>query len=170
VVRFVQLRSLASLVLQLAILGALVAAFFIRFWQVSGPSMSPHVSSGEFVMINTLAYRFHTPSRGDIVTFRHDDDTTPELYIKRVIGIPGDRIRIDRGVVYVNGTRLNEPYVQFSDERSEAEITVPADDVYVLGDNRAVSEDSRAFGPVPESALTGKAVAGVWPLPALGAL
>jgi signal peptidase I len=169
VVRFVQLRSLASLVLQLAILGVLIAAFFIRFWQVSGPSMSPHVSSGEFVMIDTLAYHFHTPSRGDIVTFQHDG-ATPELYIKRVIGIPGDRIRIDRGAVYVNGTHLNEPYVQFSDDRSEAEITVPPDDVYVLGDNRAVSEDSRAFGPVPDSALTGKAIAGIWPLPSLGAL
>jgi signal peptidase I len=169
VVRFVQLRSLASLVLQLAILGVLIAAFFIRFWQVSGPSMSPHVSSGEFVMIDTLAYHFHTPSRGDIVTFRHDG-ATPELYIKRVIGIPGDRVRIDRGAVYVNGTRLSEPYVQFSDDRSEAEITVPPDDVYVLGDNRAVSEDSRTFGPVPDSALTGKAIAGIWPLPSLGAL
>jgi signal peptidase I len=169
VVRFVQLRSLASLVLQLAILGVLIAAFFIRFWQVSGPSMSPHVSSGEFVMIDTLAYRFHTPSRGDIVTFRHDA-ATPELYIKRVIGIPGDRIRIDRGAVYVNGARLSEPYVQFPDDRSETEITVPPNDVYVLGDNRAVSEDSRAFGPVPDSALTGKAIAGIWPLPSLGAL
>jgi len=169
VVRFVQLRSLASLVLQLAILGVLIAAFFIRFWQVSGPSMSPHVSSGEFVIINTLAYRFHTPTRGDIVTFRHDG-VTPELYIKRVIGLPGDRIRIDRGVVYVNGSRLAEPYVQFPDDRSEAEITIPPDNVYVLGDNRAVSEDSRSFGPVPEDALTGKAVAGIWPLPSVGAL
>ncbi len=168
-VRFVQLRSLASLVLQLAILGVLIAAFFIRFWQVSGPSMSPHVSSGEFVVINTLAYRLRTPARGDIVTFRHDG-ATPELYIKRVIGLPGDRIRIERGVVYVNGVRLNEPYVQFPDDRSEAESTVPPDDVYVLGDNRAVSEDSRAFGPVPENALTGKAIAGIWPLPSLGTL
>jgi signal peptidase I len=169
VVRFVQLRSLASLVLQLAILGVLIAAFFIRFWQVSGPSMSPHVSSGEFVVINTLAYRFHTPARGDIVTFRHDG-ATPELYIKRVIGLPGDRIRIDRGVVYVNGTRLTEPYVEHSDDRSVPEITVPPDNVYVLGDNRAVSEDSRAFGPVPDGALTGKALAGIWPLPSVGAL
>lgn len=168
-VRFVQLRSVASLVLQLAILGALIAAFFIRFWQVSGQSMSPHVSSGEFVVINTLAYRFRAPARGDIVTFQHDG-VTPELYIKRVIGLPGDRIRIDRGVVYVNGTRLNEPYVEHSDDRSEPQITVPPDDVYVLGDNRAVSEDSRTFGPVPDGALTGKAVAGIWPLPAIGVL
>jgi signal peptidase I len=169
VVRFVQLRSLAGLVLQLAILGVLIAAFFVRFWQVTGPSMSPHVSSGEMVMINTLAYRFRTPARGDIVTFQHDG-STPELYIKRVIGLPGDRIRIDRGVVYVNGGRLNEPYVEHSDDRSAPEMTVPPDNVYVLGDNRAVSEDSRVFGPVPDSALMGKAVAGIWPLPSLGIL
>ncbi|HEX8805438.1 MAG TPA: signal peptidase I, partial [Candidatus Aquilonibacter sp.] len=72
--------------------------------------------------------------------------------------------------VYENGTRLNEPYVEHNDNRSEPEITVPPDDVYVLGDNRAVSEDSRAFGPVPDGALTGKAIAAVWPLPSIGAL
>lgn len=168
-VRFVQLRSLASLVLQLAILGALIAAFFVRFWQVSGPSMSPCVSSGEFVVVNTLAYRFGPPRRGDIVAFRHDG-ITPETYIKRVIGLPGDRVRVDRGAVYVNSVRLFEPYVQYGDDRSSAETVVPAGSVYVLGDNRAVSEDSRAFGPVPDGDLMGKALAGLWPLGSIGAL
>ncbi|HUA08093.1 MAG TPA: signal peptidase I [Candidatus Acidoferrales bacterium] len=168
-VRFVQLRSFASLVLQLAVLGALIAAFFVRFWQVSGPSMSPHVSSGEFVLINTVAYRFGAPKRGDVVTFLHDG-ATPELFIKRVIGLPGDRIRIDRGVVYVNGNPLSEPYVRYHDDRSAPEITVPPQSVYVLGDNRAVSEDSRVFGPVPDSDLTGKALAGIWPFTSIGAL
>ena len=168
-VRFVQLRSLASLVLQLAILGALIAAFFIRFWQVSGPSMSPHVSSGEFVIVNTLAYRFGAPQRGDIVAFRHES-ITPEVYIKRVVGLPGDRVRIDRGTVYLNGTPLAEPYVRYGDDRSVPETTVPPQSVYVLGDNRAVSEDSRVFGPVPDSEVLGKAVAGIWPLGSIGAL
>jgi len=158
VVRFVQLRSLASLVLQLAILCALIAAFFVRFWPVSGPSMAPHISSGEFVIVNTLAYRLGSPRRGDIVAFRHDALTT-ETYIKRVIGLPGDRVRIARGVVYLNGTPLVETYVQHPDNRS-----------YVLGDNRAVSEDSRVFGPVPDGELTGKALAGVWPLRSFGRL
>jgi signal peptidase I len=169
VVRFVQLRSLASLMLQLAILGALIAAFFVRFPQVSGPSMAPHISSGELVIINTLAYRFAPPRRGDIVAFHHDG-VTPETYIKRVIGLPGERIRIDRGAVYVNGARLTETYVQYGDDRSGPEIVVPPDSVYVLGDNRAVSEDSRAFGPVPDADLTGKALAGLWPLGSIGAL
>jgi signal peptidase I len=169
VVRFVQLRSLASLVLQLAILGALIAAFFVRTPQVSGLSMEPHINSGEYVVINTLAYRFGQPHRGDIVAFRHTADA-PELYIKRIIAVPGDRVRIDRGAVYVNGAKLDEPYVRYPDGRSFPEMTVPAQTVYVLGDNRANSEDSRFFGPVSEGDLTGKALAGIWPLANLGTL
>ena len=162
-VRFVQLRSVASLVLQLAILFALIAAFFVRFWPVSGPSMAPRISSGEYVFINTLAYKFAAPGRGDIVAFRHDNGFTTETFIKRVIALPGDRVRIDDGAVYLNGVRLDEPYVRYHDSRSMPEITVPPDSVFVLGDNRAVSEDSRAFGPVRYSDLVGKALFGVWP-------
>lgn len=161
-VRFVQLRSVASLVLQLAILFALIAAFFVRFWPVSGPSMAPRISSGEYVFVNTLAYKFAAPARGDIVAFHHDA-FAPELYIKRVIGIPGDRVRIDRGTVYLNGVALDEPYVQFRDTRSMPEIVVPPQSVFVLGDNRAVSEDSRAFGPVRYSDLVGRALLRAWP-------
>jgi signal peptidase I len=169
VIRFVPLRGVASLALQLAILCALIAAFFIRVPQVSGPSMAPNINSGEYVLINTLAYRFGKPSRGDIVAFAHDG-ITPEVYIKRVVGLPGERLRIDRGVVYVNGVRLIEPYVQHSDDRSTPETTVPDGSVYVLGDNRAVSEDSRVFGPVADPDLMGKALAGIWPFTSIGAL
>ncbi len=168
-VSFVQLRSVASLVLQLAILGALIAAFFVRTPQVSGLSMEPHIDSGEYVLINTLAYRFGPPHRGDIVAFMHIADR-PEIYIKRVIGIAGDRVRIDRGVVYVNGNPLDEPYVRYNDGRSFGEITVPPNNVYVLGDNRANSEDSRFFGPVADNDLTGRALAGIWPLHNFGTL
>jgi signal peptidase I len=163
VVRLAQLRSLASVVLQLAILFALIAAFFVRFWPVSGPSMAPHISSGEYVFINTLAFKFGVPERGEIVAFRHDGSFSTETFIKRVIALPGDRVRIDRGVVYLNGTRLDEPYVKFPDTRSMPEITVPPGSVFVLGDNRAVSEDSRAFGPVRDGDLVGCALFGVWP-------
>jgi signal peptidase I len=163
VVRFVQLRSVASLVLQVAVLLALIAAFFVRFWPVSGPSMAPHISSGEYVFINTLAYKFGAPQRGDVVAFRHDGAFASETYIKRAIALPGDRVRIDRGTVYVNGTPLAEPYVRYSDTRSMNETTVPPDSVFVLGDNHAVSEDSRAFGPVPYADLVGRALFGVWP-------
>ncbi len=165
-----QVRSIASLALQLAILTALIAAFFVRTPQVSGPSMEPHIVSGEYVLIDTLAYRFGgTPHRGDVVAFEHDG-AVPEVFIKRVIGLPGDRVRITRGTVYIDGTPLAEPYVRYADRRSFPEVTVPPGNVFVLGDNRANSEDSRFFGPVPDRDLMGRAVAGIWPLAAVGAL
>jgi len=169
VVRFVRWRPVANLALQLAVLAVLVSAFFVRLPQVSGLSMEPHILSGEYVLINTFAYRIGTPRRGDIVAFRHQDDVR-EVFIKRVIGLPGDRIRIDRGQVYVNGTRLYEPYVEHADGRSYAQIVVPSSSVYVLGDNRAESEDSRLFGAVGDDRLIGRAIAGVWPPRMLGGL
>jgi signal peptidase I len=162
-------RSLANLTLQLAILGLLIATFFVRAWPVLGLSMAPHIASGEYVLVNTFAYRFGTPHRGDIVAFRHDDGTH-ELFIKRVAALPGERIRIDHGVVYLNGTALPEPYVRYADGRSFPEVVVPPGAVFVLGDNRADSEDSRFFGPVSDDRLIGRALAGVWPPGSVGAL
>jgi signal peptidase I len=131
--------------------------------------MAPHIASGEIVLINTLSYRFGSAHRGEIIAFRHDG-VTREVFIKRVIGLPGDRVRIDRGTVYVNGTALSEPYVQFADSRSFPEVTVPDKSLYVLGDNRVASDDSRFWGFVRDEDVMGKAVAGVWPLGHLGAL
>ena len=167
--RFLRWRSVASLVLQLAVLSLLIVAFFMRFPQVSGLSMEPLIHSGEYVLINTVAYRVGAPRRGEIVAFRHEGDAR-EVFIKRVIGVAGDRIRIDRGQVYVNGAKLHEPYVRDGDGRSVPEISVPPSFVYVLGDNRANSEDSRSFGAVSDDRLIGRAVAGVWPPSMLGAL
>jgi signal peptidase I len=169
VIGFVRWRRVASLALQLAVLAALIAAFFVRLPQVSGLSMEPHIRSGEYVLINTFAYRIGAPRRGDIVAFRHESDARA-TFIKRVIGVPGDRIRIDRGQVYVNGSKLNEPYVRHPDERSFGEVAVPPLSVYVLGDNRAESEDSRFFGPVSDDSLVGRAIAAVWPPRMLGGL
>ncbi|HVN69183.1 MAG TPA: signal peptidase I [Candidatus Binatia bacterium] len=168
-VRFLRWRSVANLGLQLALLAALIAAFFVRLPQVAGLSMEPYIRSGEYVLINTFAYRFGSPHRGEIVAFRHEEDARA-VFIKRVIGLPGDRIRIDRGQVYLNGNKLDEPYVQRADSRSFGEIVVPPSSVYVLGDNRAESEDSRSFGPVGDDRLIGRAVAGLWPPRMLGGL
>jgi len=169
VVRLARWRSFASLTLQLAVLALLIAAFFVRLPQVSGLSMEPHIHSGEYVAINTFAYRFMAPRRGDIVAFHRDNDARG-VFIKRVIAIPGDRVEIARGRVYVNGTPLEEPYVQHGDDRSVSALTVPAGTVYVLGDNRPASEDSRTFGPVQDDRLMGRAIAGVWPPRMLGGL
>ena len=164
-----QWRSVASATLQIAALCILTLAFFMRTPQVSGLSMAPHIASGEIVIINTMAYRVGAPVRGDIIAFHHDGPT-PEIFIKRVIGLPGDRIAIDRGKVFVNGAPLSEPYVRYPDERSFHEVTVPPGSLYVLGDNRADSDDSRFWGFVAENQVLGKALAGVWPLGHLGAL
>ena len=131
--------------------------------------MEPHIRSGEYVLINTFAYRFGRPHRGEIVAFRHDGGAR-EVFIKRVVELPAEHIRIDRGRVYVDGRVLDEAYVRNGDDRSFAEVTVPPGSVYVLGDNRANSEDSRVFGPVSDDRLIGRAVAGLWPPRMLGGL
>jgi signal peptidase I len=162
-------RTVAGTTLQIAILLLLALAFFMRTPQVSGLSMAPQIASGEVVLINTMAYRLGRPARGDIVAFHHDAPA-PEVFIKRVIGIPGDRIAIDRGRVFVNGAAIDEPYVRYPDTRSFPAVTVPPGAVYVLGDNRANSDDSRFWGFVPEDQVLGKAIAGIWPLRRLGSL
>jgi signal peptidase I len=169
VTRLLSWRSFANLAFQLAVLAVIVAAFFVRTSQVSGLSMAPHISSGEYVLVNTFAYKFAAPKRGDIVAFRHDEGARA-VYIKRVVGLPGDRIRIQSGTVTIDGVALPEPYVHFPDRRTFPPVTVPAGDVYVLGDNRGGSEDSRVFGPVPDDRLIGRALAGIWPPADMGTL
>ncbi len=164
-----QWRSLARITLQAGILALLAAAFFMAPRQVSGMSMEPHIAPGEYVLINTFAYRMGEPHRQDIVAFQRDGDSRG-LFIKRIIGLPGDRVRVDRGTVFLNGTALLEPYVRYADNRSFPEVTVPPKSVYVLGDNRAVSEDSRVFGPIADDHLMGRAMAAIWPLSQAGSL
>jgi len=153
------------------LLGLIVfAAIGLRPGQVSGISMQPRIESDEYVLIDALAYRFGAqPARGDIIAFRHER-SAPSVYLKRVIGVPGDRIAIDRGVVSVNGSALTEPYVRFRDTRSFPAVTVPPTAYYVLGDNRANSDDSRFWGFVPAADIVGRAMLGVWPPPRFGAL
>jgi signal peptidase I len=159
----VRLRSAANLAWQLALLVLIVfAALGLRPGQISGFSMEPRIDTDDYVLINALSYWFGPPRRGDIVAFRHER-SAPSVYVKRVIGLPGDRIAIRLGVVSVNGATLDEPYVRFGDRRSIAEVVVPPNAYYVLGDNRANSDDSRVWGFVPASDLIGRAILAVWP-------
>jgi signal peptidase I len=155
-------RHALRLTAQVVVLLAIGLAFFLRIPQVTGPSMLPHVQPGELVLINTLAYRFGPVKRGDIIALAHDD-ATAQTFLKRVVALPGDRVRIERGMLYVNGALVTEPYVTFRDQRDVAEVAVPPHGLYVLGDNRAESEDSRTWGPIDESAIIGKAIVGLWP-------
>jgi signal peptidase I len=153
----------------------LVSFFIILFVyqpvKVDGGSMEPGLEDQERIFINKLAYRWESISRGDIIVFRYPRDPH-KSFIKRVIGLPGDRIRIAFGHVYLNGKPVAEAYVpeDFLDTKSYPEITVPPNSYYVLGDHRTMSNDSRDFGPVARSYIYGKAVFGYWPVEKLGVL
>jgi len=150
--------------------------FFIIFFvyqpvRVEGGSMEPGLEDQEHICINKLVYRFESIERGDIVVFRYPRDTH-KSFIKRVIGLPGDRIRISFGHVFVNDYQLPEPYVpsDYLDARSYDEIVVPNNAYFVLGDHRSMSNDSREFGPVMRGYIYGKATFGYWPMEKMGVL
>ncbi len=157
------------------VISLLVSAFIIVFIyqpvKVEGTSMMPGLHDQERIFINKFVYRFEEINRGDVVVFRYPNDTS-KSYIKRVIGVPGDRVQISFGRVYVNGHRMAEPYVpdQYSDERSMPEVTVPSNAYFVLGDHRNMSQDSRDFGAVSRDYIYGKAVFAYWPAERMGKL
>ena len=159
---------LRDLIISLAI-SAFIIIFLYQPVKVEGTSMMPSLEDQERIFVNKFVYRLEPIGRGDIVVFRYPRDPS-KSYIKRVIGIAGDRIRIDAGQVYVNGQALDESYVpsEYTDARSYPEITVPANSYFVLGDHRSMSNDSRDFGAVNQSFIYGKAVFGYWPMDKLG--
>jgi len=159
-----------DLLVSLAI-SAFIIIFLYQPVKVEGTSMMPGLEDQERIFVNKFVYRWEPIQRGDIVVFRYPRDPS-KSYIKRVIGVAGDRIRIENGQVYVNDEALDEDYVpsEYADARSYAETTVPAGSYFVLGDHRTMSNDSRDFGPVSERYIYGKAVFGYWPMEKLGRL
>lgn len=129
--------------------------------RVENVSMQPTLNEGELLVVYKLAYRFGEPHRGDIIVFHHNRQP-PEDYIKRVIGLPGDRVVIRDGLVWVNDILLEEPYLAQPPAYS-GEWEVPPDSLFVLGDNRNRSSDSRVWGFVPMSDVVGRAVLIYWP-------
>jgi signal peptidase I len=159
---------LRDLIISLAI-SAFIIIFLYQPVKVEGTSMMPSLEDQERIFVNKFVYRLEPIERGDIVVFRYPRDPS-KSYIKRVIGVDGDHIRIDGGEVYVNGQLLDESYVpaEYSDTRSYPEVVVPPQSYYVLGDHRSMSNDSRDFGAVNQSYIYGKAVFGYWPMDKLG--
>jgi signal peptidase I len=129
--------------------------------RVDGLSMEPTLHSGEFVIVNRLAYRLGQPKTGDVIVFHPPTDPEQE-YIKRVIGLPGDEVVISDQQVQVNDSLLVEPYIA-SPPRYESSWEVPEGSLFVLGDNRNNSSDSHSWGPVPLENVVGKAVIVYWP-------
>jgi signal peptidase I, bacterial type len=142
----------------------LIITFLYQPVRVEGTSMLPRLEDRDRLFINKFVYRISAIERGDVVVFHYPRD--PEKsYIKRVIGLPGDRISIDQGQVWVNGKLLRENYVplMYRDTRSMAEMVVPPETYFMMGDHRSISSDSREFGPVDRSLVYGKAVFVYWP-------
>jgi signal peptidase I len=161
---------LRDLLIALAI-ATFVIIFLYQPVRVEGTSMLPELADQERIFINKFVYHFESISRGDIVVFHYPLDPSAS-YIKRVIGVAGDRIQIDDGRVYVNGKLVPEPYIpeSYDDFRSYPETVVPQGSYFVLGDHRNMSKDSRDFGPVDGKYIYGKAVFAYWPMDKMGAL
>lgn len=129
--------------------------------RVDGSSMEPTLHSGEFMIVNKLAYKLGSPQVGDVVVF-HFPGNPEQEYIKRIIGLPGDRVDIREGMVSVNGQALNEPYIAAPPAYEES-LTIPPGMLFVLGDNRNNSSDSHSWGPVALDQVVGKAILVYWP-------
>jgi len=159
---------LRDLIISLAI-SCFIIIFLYQPVKVEGTSMMPSLEDQERIFVNKFVYRLEPIQRGDIVVFRYPHDPS-KSFIKRVVALAGDRIRIDAGRVYVNGKALDEDYVprSYEDERSYPTTVVPPSSYFVLGDHRSLSNDSRDFGPVNQDFIYGKAVFGYWPMDKMG--
>ncbi len=159
-------RRFAKDILEVAII-SLVLFFSINAIsariRVESVSMQPTLFAGNFVVVNKLAYRFGEPSRGDIIVFEYPPDPMQDPYIKRVIGLPGEQVQIRDGKVIIDGIAIQEPYL-VGDTQQEGEAwSIPEDSLFVMGDNRGNSSDSRSWGFVPLENVIGKAVVVYWP-------
>ncbi len=148
---------------------ALIITCIYQPVRVEGTSMAPRLHDQDRLFINKFVYRFEKIERGDVVVF-HYPGNPAKSYIKRVIALPGDDLRIADGIVYVNRRALAEPYVPplYEDGRSVAEETIPISAYWVMGDHRSISSDSRDFGPVPRGLIYGKAAFVYWPADGAG--
>lgn len=147
-----------------SVLAALVIAFVAQSYLVQGASMLPTLREGERVLVDKLTYRLRDPVRGEVVVFHYPSDVRRK-FIKRVIGVPGDVVEVRDWLVYVNGEPLYEQYILGPTYDTFGPVEVPDNTLFVLGDNRNHSEDSRhtTVGLVPRSLLIGRAVLTYWP-------
>jgi signal peptidase I len=158
-----------ELVLLIVVVFTVVNLASQRFF-IEGPSMQPNFHEGQFLIVSRAHYLLGQPAHGDIVVFDapgDDNSSNNPLLIKRLIGLPGDRIRIADGQVFVNDVLLNEPYINQDGIlftcRRYCELVLGPDEYFMMGDNRNHSKDSREFGPVARSRIVGEAIVRYWP-------
>jgi signal peptidase I len=157
------LRDVVGTILPAVLIALLIHVFLAQATRVYGQSMQPNLHTNERLVVEKLSYRFHGPRRGDVVVL-HDPSGGSELLIKRVIGLPGERVTIADGRVFIDGVELEEPYLDQETEGSGRSWLVPPLQVFVMGDNRQASRDSRSFGTIKRDQIIGRALFRYWPL------
>lgn len=151
-----------------------VYLFFMQPHQVNGQSMVPNFQDGEYVLTDKISYRFRAPERGEVVVFHapssaHCQEGTGCDFIKRVIGLPGERVEVKDHGYYINGQKLNEPYIPSNFDTvagqytRDTTVTLGENEYFVSGDNRPYSSDSRAWGPITFDEIVGRAFFVYWP-------
>ena len=162
------MRELLETIVPALLIALLINVFLGQATRVDGQSMEPSLHTDERLVVEKLSYRLHGPQRFDIVVIRVPSQGD-ELLIKRVIGLPGETVEIRDGVVHINGVELGEPFVeQRTYPGRDTQVTVPPLHVFVMGDNRTHSNDSRSFGPVQIDNIVGRAWLAYWPLETAG--
>lgn len=150
---------------------SLIIFFVIRMgvqnYRIESHSMDPNFAENQFVLVNKLAYRFGEPERGDVVVF-HNPNNPREDYIKRIVGLPGDTLELQGGTILVNGEVLDEPLIHQPTHGLMGQVVVSPEHLFVMGDNRANSRDSRNFGELSTDLVVGKAWLRIWPFNKFG--
>lgn len=185
---FAFLRELPGLIIIAFLLALLIKSFLIQAFYIPSQSMEPTLEVGDRVLVNKVVLRFRDPHRGEVIVFENPQAVEPDRnplsafwnwlteglgfssnpekdFIKRVIGLPGETIEVNRGKVFINGKPIDEPYLnQQADLSDFGPFKVPAGQFFMMGDNRANSQDSRStLGPIPEDKIVGKAFIVLWP-------
>ena len=161
------LREFLEALIPALIIVFVINAFVAQATRVEGESMVPNLHNNERLIIEKMSYRFHLPVRGDIIVIKPPRKGTEPL-IKRVISLPGETIAVHDGKVYINGQALDEPYLTQQTAGTMAQQLVPEGYVFVMGDNRGASNDSRSFGVVPLQDIIGHAWLRYWPFNVAG--
>jgi signal peptidase I len=161
------LREIAETVVPAVAIALVINIFLAQATQVLGQSMEPTLHSAQRVVVEKVTYRFvHGPRRGDIVVIDLPGQT--DMLIKRVVGLPGEAVEVRSGQVYIDGELLDEPWAAGSGGSHYGPKTIPPLHIFVLGDNRGASNDSRSFGPVKIEHVVGHAWFSYWPLEHVG--
>jgi signal peptidase I len=179
----------ATIVVVAVLVALAIQAWLVKPYRIPSGSMLDTLRPGDRVLVNRAVYRLRDPQRGDVIVFRYPQD--PDVvFIKRVVGVPGDLLEVRDGHLYVNGRRVAEPYVHRTGGRADPTVAqaaiagstlhdpwslaepyrIPAGNYFVMGDNRTDSDDSRDWGTVPRAAIVGEGLATYWPLSRLRTL